>query len=115
MRARVMMILLITLVFLSGFDTGCSYTLRYKYPSPIPSKSFYELGDIQINIVRSEAEFQALVKQTFGEKDDECVAFTTYQNGKTIVYLRTNPDGSIELDFLGHELWYHFMEKEKGH
>ncbi len=106
---------LIIFIFLGSFVMGCSYTLRYKYPSPVPSKSCYELYDIQVNIIRSYDDFQNLVKQTFGAKDEECMGFTTYKNGKTIIYLLTNPDGSIDLDFLAHEIWYHHMEKEKGH
>ncbi len=104
-------------VFLASL-VGCvssNYTLRYKYPAPIPSKSCYELDNIQINIVRSYDEFQALVKEKFGAKDDECMGFATYKDGKTIIYLLANPDGSIDLDFLGHEIFYHHMEKEKGH
>ncbi len=110
-------ILLTILVFLASL-VGCigsNYTLRYKYPAPIPSKNYYELHGVQIHIIYSDNEFQALVKEKFGAKDDECMGFTTYKNGKTIIYLLANPNGSIELDFLAHEIWYHHMEKEKGH
>ncbi len=112
-----MVILPAILVFLASLAgcIGSNYTVRYKYAAPIPSKNFYELNNIQINIIYSEDEFQALVKEKFGAKDEECVGFTDYKNGKTIVYLLANPDGSIELDFLAHEIFYHHMEKEKGH
>jgi len=98
-----------------SFGTGCSYTLQYNYPSPIPSKDHYKLRDIEINIIRSNAEFQELVKQKYGEKDDECMGFVDDKDGETIIYLRTNPDESINLYFLGHEIYYHHMEREKGH
>ncbi len=104
---------LLTLLILG---IGCSYTLQYKYPSPTPAKSHYKLDNIEVNIVNSEKEFQALVKSVFGEEDSECIGFTTYKNEKTIIYMLTNSkDGSINLYFLGHEIWYHHMEKEKGH
>ncbi len=111
------LIAFVAFLMLLLLETGCaSYTLRYKYPSPVPSQPSYELNGVQVNIIRDAKEFQTLVKKVFGKEDAECMAFTTYDSaGKTIIYIFTNENGGIDLDFLGHEIWYHHMEKEKGH
>lgn len=106
-----------TLILLNG----CHYELRYKYRSPIPEKSIYKLEDIIVIIAEDENDFQYRVKAKFGEEDISCMGFTFefYDPllGKvyTAIILLRKDDRSINLDWLGHEIFYHYMESEKGH
>lgn len=106
-----LLILLLVMIF---FIYGCGYSLRYMYPAPIPTKNNYILDDIHIHIISDEARFHALEEVITGEKSEECVAFVDPLTMKDIYILR-KPDGSIELDWLGHEIYYHVMEGWHGH
>lgn len=100
------------LIFL--FLYSCSYTLQYKYPNPIPERKNYTLNGVNIFIVSDEKGFQAEVKRVFGEEDPECMSFVDPATMKDI-WILSGKDGSINLYNLGHEIYYHIMERRRGH
>lgn len=101
------------------FGFGCAYELRYKYKSPVPNLSLYYVNDIIVIICDTEEDFQYRVKARFGKEDPECAGFTFYhwdellEKEYTVIILLRKFDRSINLDWLGHEIFYHYMEREK--
>ena len=100
----------LVLGFLVAMLFSCLAALRGQYIPPIPEKKFFE-AKFKIHICDNEEEFQEIVKFYYGSKNSEIVSLTITikETGEKIIFIQKKQDGTIDLDDLGHEVWYHII------
>ena len=83
-----------------------------RYRTPIPNAKFYNVSFILQ--VLSWEDFQAEVNRIFPNRDNRgCMGLALwYGTNQATVLLPERGDGSIDLEALGHEIFYHVLERE---
>ena len=93
--------------------TSCATSFQLKkYRTPIPNAKLYNVSFIFQ--VLSWGDFQAEVNKILPNRDNRgCVGLTLwYGTDQATVLLPEREDGSIDLEALGHEIFYHVLERE---
>ncbi len=99
---------LMLIVLLAGIF-GCTGIRDVRYDPSIPAKSHFENVNFELYIY-SWDEFQKIVLFYFGEPQPGCVGFTISRpNGEKIVIMPRKKDSTIDLETLGHEIFYHVL------
>ncbi len=89
------------------------YLWSVRYDPPIPAKSYYENVNFKFYIYDWK-EFQEIVKFYYGEPQPGTVGITIIRsNGERIVIVPRNKDGTIDLETLGHEIFYHVINDDR--
>ncbi len=83
--------------------------MRGQYTPPIPAKNFFE-AKFKIHICREE-EFQEIIKFYYGSRRSEIegLTITIKESGEKIIFIPKKEDGTIDLETLGHEIFYHVI------
>ncbi len=90
---------------------GCVTLLKGQYTPPIPEKEFFE-AKFKIHVCDME-KFQEVVEFYYGRKnpDMEGLTITIKESGEKIIFLPKKEDGTVDLETLGHEVFYHIMHQ----
>jgi len=82
------------------------------YDMPIPTKDRYE---IKVTIVITDREtLQKKYKEISGQDPTFVLGFTIiYSSGRREIWLPRGANDEIDLETLGHEIFYHVMENHR--
>ena len=86
------------------------YTERYHHSPPVPSKDSYRV-EVDVRVL-TEKEFEKECKVLLKRDDIRGVKglCVFYNSGRKEIILPKNSDNQIDLESLGHEVFYHCME-----
>ena len=107
MGAQRIFILVLLLVWLVISTAGCAKYIRASYRPPIPAENYFEVK-FKLYIYTWE-DFQKVTEFYFAEPQEGCVGLTVKRFGEKLVIVPRGKDGTIDLENLGHEIFYHVI------
>lgn len=114
-NALTKLFIILIVVFLlatAGVSYGVSSLWTRHHREPTAKKSFYSIkADI---IILSREDFNKKARWILEKDDVDRVGglYVRYTDGKEEIYLPKDWAGRIDLESLGHEIFYHCMERE---
>lgn len=89
------------------------YGVQYHYMAPVPKKDTYNI-QVEIRVLEID-KFKKKARELLKIEDVREVAgmHVKWSDGTETIYLMRTENGEIDLETLGHEVFYHCMEKVK--